>query len=261
MLSATPYKEQGYPPRGRQRPRFGDPKLDEAMASISQEMHSNLTQKKLDWRQIHMDHLKQMGLSPAIADAPRSAPRGPMRYQMDDNSETEEYQDAMETPEMEAPSKMQRMARGASRVAKDYVWPVTRDIVAPAMGDMAMGGLSGAAWLTGKAFWTVFDVLQALGVETPPDEDGGTPSIGYDDPHGALGNGASSSSNPREEEVERLSKKSKTALMEEIYKKPGWASLFGRTDSKGYTKDDKGTWRQKMRDMSQRDLAEVLVQL
>ena len=49
--------------------------------------------------------------------------------------------------------------------------------------------------------------------------------------------------------------------MEDIYRQPGWAHLFGRTDSRGYTKDDKNEWRQKMRDMSNHDLAEILVQL
>ena len=49
--------------------------------------------------------------------------------------------------------------------------------------------------------------------------------------------------------------------MEEIYQKPGWAHLFGRTDSQGYTKDDKNEWRKKMRDMSKEDLAKVLIEL
>jgi hypothetical protein len=77
-----------------------------------------------------------------------------------------------------------------------------------------------------------------------------------------LGGGSGSSSGSHEEEVKRLASKStKTGLMEEIYQKPGWAHLFGRTDSRGYTKDDKNEWRKKMRDMSKEDLAKVLIEL
>jgi hypothetical protein len=170
----------------------------------------------------------------------------------------------------EGPSRMHRLAKGIKHVAKDYAWPITRDIVAPAMGDMAVSGLTGAAWLTGKTFWTAWDVLQALGVGggAPSNGGSGVQALGDGSSPGALGYGGSSSSSSssssgggHEEEVKKLSKKSKTALMEEIYKQPGWAHLFGRTDSRGYTKDDKGEWRKKMKDMSQEDLAKILVEL
>ena len=260
MLAATPYIPQGYPPIGKQWVQFGDPKLDEAFASISHEMHANLSQKKKDWHQMHMDRLQQQSLAPPPDQPP---PPPPQHFKIQDpEEEGEDYQDAMSEAD-EGPSKMHRLAKGIKHVAKDYAWPITRDIVAPAMGDMAVSGLTGAAWLTGKTFWTVWDVLRALG-GTQSDGSSGAPALGDGSSHEALGYGGSSSSSSggsHEEEVKKLSKKSKTALMEEIYTKPGWAHLFGRTDSRGYTKDDKGEWRKKMKDMSQEDLAKILVEL
>ena len=247
MLPATPYSAQGYPPAGRQWLHFGDPKLDEAIASLSQEMHSNLAQKRQPMHHFHLERLQYNDMAPRPVEPP--PPQAPTHYQMDSDNEEEPARDAAEISE---PSGMRRFA-------KEYAWPITRDIVAPAMGDMAVSGLKGAAWLTGKALWTVVDILGALGGGEQAEQE--TSALGYGSSAAALGNGGGASSSSDEPEVERLAKKTKTALMEEIYKQPGWANLFGMTDSRGYTKEDKGGWRRKMRDMSQHDLAEILVKL
>ena len=70
MLRVAPYREQGYPPGGWQWVQFGDPKLDEAFTSISEDMHTNLAQKKKDWQMIHMDRLEQKGLAPTQRPPP-----------------------------------------------------------------------------------------------------------------------------------------------------------------------------------------------
>lgn len=268
MLPATPYREQSYPPAGRQWPQFGDPKLDQAFASLTQEMRANLAEKRDGMHQIHMERLRHMNLAaPAPASpplAPQTPPtRGPTHYYIyqrsDRPEQQEEFHDAEEGPEPPGPSNAQRLAKGLKHVAKEYVWPITRHVVAPAMGKLGVHGLTGAAWLIGKSFWTLWDVLEALGPfgDSSPDYDPGPagPALGGPESYGALGNGGHA------EEVERLAKKTKGGLMEEIYQQPGWARLFGRTDSRGYTNDDKNEWRQKMRDMSNHDLAEILVKL
>ena len=63
------------------------------------------------------------------------------------------------------------------------------------------------------------------------------------------------------ESFEDLSKRGKGYLVEEIYKQPGWARMFGREDSRGYTTDETTEFRKKLSKMSPKDLAEVLTKL
>jgi len=64
MLPAPRYREQGYPPRGPRWPQFDDPQLEEALTSLSQEMHTDLASKKKDWYPMHMERLQQQSLTP-----------------------------------------------------------------------------------------------------------------------------------------------------------------------------------------------------
>jgi len=63
------------------------------------------------------------------------------------------------------------------------------------------------------------------------------------------------------DEVERLSRKGKGFLVEELYKTKGWREVFEQEDARGYANDESALFRKKLGQMSKRDLAEVLVKL
>ena len=161
----------------------------------------------------------------------------------------EGYQSAEEPSE----SLTRKALRGAANIAANHVYPAVRDIVAPAVGDMAASSLKGAAWLLGKSVWTAADVLFALNGETQEPQE--TPDALEAEPGvtaaAALSNGSS----------EDYSQKPKGFLVEEIYKRPRWAEFMGRTDSKGYHKADTGEFRKKLLKLSNKEPAEVLKHL
>ena len=64
-----------------------------------------------------------------------------------------------------------------------------------------------------------------------------------------------------QEEIDRLSKKGKGFLVEELYRKPGWRKVFNQEDANGYSNDESSLFRKKLLQMSQRDLSEELVKL
>jgi len=85
-------------------------------------------------------------------------------------------------------------------------------------------------------------------------------AIGGGSGSGAIGWSGNSNKN-REEEVDELSKKPKGYLIEQIYKKPGWARMFGREDSNGYTNDETDVFRKRLGRMKPKELAEILLRL
>ena len=257
MLPPDQYRKWTYPPPGRQWLQFGDKQLDEAIKSISQEAHDEMTARREPMRQVHVKYLERNNYFPMTRPAqqpPSPPPSSPVEHFSIADPE-DGYQSAEE-----GPSRTSRMIEGAKHVTKNYAWPFTRDILAPAAGDIAVELTKGAAWLVGKSFWSLADIIWALngdGGSDPPDEAGeGYPSIGWTG-SSSLGNGSYDST----DEVDELAKKGKGYLVEEIYKRPGWAHLFGREDSKGYTTDDVTLFRKRLGQMSQRDLAKVLVSL
>ena len=121
------------------------------------------------------------------------------------------------------------MIEGVKRVTKNYAWPFTRDILAPAAGDvaveMAKGTASAAAWLVGKSFWSLADIIWALNKESGGDlqdeESGGSSSSGGGPAR--IGNGSSSA----DDDVDELAERGKGYLTERIYQQLGWARMFG----------------------------------
>ena len=287
MLPADVYRPRTYPPPGWQWPRFGDKQLDRVFASLTEEMHSNLASKHAAMRDIHKGRLEKQGLVPYNQPPPPPPPSPVNHFSIEDPEDG--YHSAEEgRNSKEGPSRTSRMIEGAKHVTKNYAWPLTRDVLvpaagdaavftrdvlAPAAGDVATNLTKGAIWLIGKSIWTAADLIWALSRDSgsySPDTDGEggggpIPSIGWGgssssagDGHSGLGNGKSSNIDM---DVDELAKKGKGYLVEEIYKRPGWAHLFGREDSKGYTTDDVTLFRKRLGKMSQRDLAKVLVQL
>ena len=56
--------------------------------------------------------------------------------------------------------------------------------------------------------------------------------------------------------------KSKGALVEEIYKRPGWAAAMGVQNSKGYSSDNQSEiLRNKLKKMDRAELARILIHL
>ena len=181
------------------------------------------------------------------------------------DTKSEEFEDVISDIENEKeiemkkshqPELFKQAIQGAGYAAKHYAYPFTRDILLPAAGDLALNLTTGAMWLMGKSFWSLADVITAI-------KDGGdsdsTPQ--EQNPRLALGWGSSSSTKTKETELEDLSKKSKGYLIEQIYKKPGWARMFGREDANGYTNDETDIFRKRLGRMTSKELAEILLQL
>ena len=154
------------------------------------------------------------------------------------------------------PELFKQAIQGVGYAAKHYAYPFTRDILLPAAGDLALNLTAGAMHLMGKSFWSLADVITAM-------KDGGdsdsTPQ--EQNPRLALGWGSSSSAKTKETELDDLSKKSKGYLIEQIYKKPGWARMFGREDANGYTNDETDLFRKRLGRMTSKELAEILLRL
>lgn len=200
----------------------------------------------------------------ALPPQPPPPPLSPVQhFSIADPEEEEGYQSAEE-----GPSRTSKMIEGAKHVVKNHAWPFTRDILAPAAGDVAVaaakGTASAAAWLVGKSFWSLADIIWALdrahGSDSPEEEGERYPPVGW--------GGSSSSGGPSpigngstDDDIDELAKRGKGYLVEEIYKRPGWAHMFGREDANGYTTDDVTMFRKKLGKMSPRDLAKVLVSL
>ena len=148
------------------------------MSSLSEEAHANLIHKRGDMHKIHMDRLQKQGLQQHVYTAPQYniADADPPEPQEPDQlaTQTEEHQSAGE--EEEGPSRTAQFVQGAKHVAKNYAWPFTRDILAPATGDLAVNLTKGAAWLVGKSVWGLADVIWALnggdGNAPPPEAEG-----------------------------------------------------------------------------------------
>jgi len=259
MLPPDQYRKWTYPPPGRQWVQLGDKQLDAALKSISQEAHEVMQTKREGMKEVHTSYLERNNYIPYSVGIKRIEPPKPAPQQFVIADPDDGYKSAEE-----GPSKAQRMIDGAKHVTKNYAWPITRDILAPAAADVAVNVGKGAAWLIGKSFWSLADIIWALNGSTgsPPEDGGGDgsyPSIGWGgSSSSSLGNGASSSDDP---EVDELSQKGKGYLVEEIYKQPGWANFFGREDSRGYTTDETTMFRKQLGKMSQRDLAKVLINL
>ena len=245
--------------------------MNQAIDSISKQAHDKMAARREDMQQVHVDYLERNYYFP-VAAPQRTLPPSPPPPPPVERFSIADPEDGYQSAE-EGPSRTSRMIEGAKHITKNYAWPFTRDILAPAAGEVAVEVTKGAAWLIGKSIWSLADIIWALnagGRNEPPDEEGeryppigsggssssGGGSSNRGQPAG-IGNGSSST----DEDVDELAKKGKGFLVEEIYKKPGWANLFGREDAKGYTNDDVTMFRKKLGKMSPRDLAKVLVSL
>ena len=62
MLPATVYRPRKYPP-GPKWPQWGDPQLDKAFASLSEEAHRHMVHKHDDMRNFHKERLEKQGLT------------------------------------------------------------------------------------------------------------------------------------------------------------------------------------------------------
>ena len=276
MLPLDVYRPGTYPP-GPGWPQWGDPNLDKAFRGLSEEANANLMKKREDMRTFHTERLQKQGLQQHVLTPRRQPADQPPWESPEEFYDAEEGEPKQEgvfkeealVPTKSGPSTTEKLVKGAKHVisegtkhfVKEYAWPATRDILLPAAADAAVGAAVGATkgayWLLDKSVWTLIDVLWALGGSNapPPEED--------EPPHAALGwSGGSSSSSSGgglgasgpaqegEEEADELAKKGKGYLVEEIYKQPGWARMFGREDSRGYTTDETHEFRKKLGKMS-----------
>lgn len=216
-------------------------------------------------REVHDKYLEKNNYF-SVKPQPKALPQAPPTSPVEHYSIVD-LEDGYHSAE-EGPSRTKQVLEGAKQVVKNHAWPFTRDILLPAAGEVAVeatkGTVSAAAWLASKSFWTLADVLWGLNTSTDSlsEEGEGNLPLGW-------GGSSGSGDNPRignrssrvVEDVDELAKRGKGYLVEEIYKEPGWAHLFGREDSNGYTTDDVTMFRKKLSKMSQRDLAKILVQL
>ena len=62
MLPATVYRPGKYPP-SQKWPQWGDPQLDKAFASLSEEAHAHMLHKHEDMRKFHKARLEKQGLT------------------------------------------------------------------------------------------------------------------------------------------------------------------------------------------------------
>jgi len=265
MQPVPAYHPQNYPPEGAQWPRFGDPQLDRALASISAEAHAALVRKRVDNQPMHMERLHYHGLAPRTpaahegATEPMGAAEHPIETQSDAGFVSAGDAEGEQEGETSQPSGIRRMASGIGHVVRNYVYPATRDIIAPAMADAAVHGAKGLIWLTAKSAWTAAQLFWVLngGEGEFPESVGDEPSSSSSSARQAL----TWNSEADADEVERLSKKGKGFLVEELYKTNGWRRVFEQEDAKGYANDESALFRKKLGQMSKRDLAEVLVKL
>jgi len=262
MQPVPPYRPENYPPHGGQWPRFGDPQLDQALASISAEAHAALLKKRAMDQPMHMDRLQYHGLAPKAApmpiEPPVAEPEQPMGMpeQPTETPSDPAYMSIGDEEGASQPSGIRRMASGIGNIVSNYMYPATRDIIAPAMADAAVHGAKGLIWLTAKSAWTAAQLFWVLsgGEGAFPESVGDSSSSGQQaltyDPDAADA-----------DEVERLSKKGKGFLVEELYRTEGWRKVFQQEDAKGYANDESVLFRKQLGKMSKRDLAEVLVKL
>jgi hypothetical protein len=271
MLPPEQYRKWTYPPPGRGWLQFGDKELNKAIDSISKEAHDAMTVRRDSMREVHDKYLERNNYFSVKAQHkafPPAPPPSPVEhYSIADPEETRDPEEGYHSAE-EGPSRTKRMLEGAKQVVKNHAWPFTRDILLPAAAEVTVGATKGTAsaavWLASKSFWTLADVLWGLntGTDIPSDEGEGNLPLGWGDSSGSGDKLRIGNSRSRVVESEdELAKKGKGYLVEEIYKEPGWAHLFGREDSNGYTNDDVTMFRKKLGKMSQRDLAKILVQL
>ena len=61
------------------------------------------------------------------------------------------YVSAGDEEEAPGPSRLRRVASGIGHVVRNHLYPATRDILLPAMGDAAVEGIKGLTFLTGRA--------------------------------------------------------------------------------------------------------------
>ena len=231
MLAVPRYHPESYPPEGAQYPQFGDPQLDHALASTTDEAHAALSRKRAASQPMHLETLQYHRLMPRLpAPEPEAlTPQAPEQHAMESQSD-EGYVSAADEEEAPGPSRLRRVASGIGHVVRNHLYPATRDILLPAMGDAAYEGIKGLTWLTGAAVWSAAELFWVL--------NGGEGEY----PEG-VGDRSSSSTHaltyPDEdqEEIDRLSKKGKGFLVEELYRKPGWRRVFNQEDSNGYSND------------------------
>ncbi len=154
-------------------------------------------------------------------------------------------------PSEPGPSRLQQ----AGRFVRNHAWPFTRDILAPAAGDMAGALTSAGLYLTKKAAWNLADVLFAIG-----GAEGGDEGEAYDQAHSypMLGDGEDPA---QEQRINELAGRGKGWLIEQIYSKPGWMSMFGVVDERGYRSNQTSEFRKKLGSMSTHELARVLMAL
>jgi len=260
MQPVPAYHPENYPPHGEQWPHFGDPQLDKALASISAEAHTALVKKRVENQPMHMERLQYHNLAPRASVTHVGAAEQPMGETQSDSGFVSAGDAQGEQEEEEPPqsSGIRRMASGIGHVVRNYVYPATRDIIAPAMADAAVHGAKGLIWLTGKSAWTAAQLFWVLS--------GGEGSfpVGDEPPSGSSSSSQHSltwNSEADADEVERLSKKGKGFLVEELYRTKGWRKVFEQEDARGYANDESALFRKKLGQMSKRDLAEVLVKL
>jgi len=234
------------------------------MSSLSQDLHKALHQRKETMKPLHQERLQKMGLEPmqaeprtqffSIADQPpveelpqEAAPMdAPMEAPMEDALEN-----SPEAPSEPAPSRL----RQAGRLVRNYAWPITRDILAPAAVDMAGALTSAGLYLTGKAAWSLADVLFAIG-GAEGGEEGEEDAQAQSYP--MLGDGEDPA---QEQRINELAGRGKGWLIEQIYSKPGWMEMFGVVDERGYRSSQTTEFRKKLGGMSAHELAKVLLAL
>jgi hypothetical protein len=229
------------------------------MSSLSQDIHQVLHQKREAMKPLHQERLQQRGLAPMQAIAPRT-----QFYSIADQPPVEEapaleeapMEDALEEPAGPGPSEPgPSRLQQAGRFVRNYAWPITRDILAPAAGDMAGALTSAGLYLTKKAAWNLADVLFAIG-----GAEGGDEGEAYDQAHShpMLGDGEDPA---QEQRINELASRGKGWLIEQIYSKPGWMQMFGVVDERGYRSNQTSEFRKKLGGMSSHELAKVLMAL
>jgi len=265
MQPVPAYHPQNYPPEGAQWPRFGDPQLDRALASISAEAHAALVRKRVDNQPMHMERLHYHShalRTPAAHEGSAEslgAAEQPIETLSDPGYVSAGDAEGEQEGEASQPSGIRRMASGIGHVVRNYVYPATRDIIAPAMADAAVHGAKGLIWLTARSAWTAAQLFMVLngGEGEFPEFLGDEQSSSSSSARQAL----TWNSEADADEIERLSKKGKGFLVEELYKTKGWREVFEQEDARGYANDESALFRKKLGQMSKRDLAEVLVKL
>ena len=171
MLPPEQYRKWTYPPPGNRWLQFGDKQLNQAIDSISKEAHDEMTARRESMRPVHDKYLERnnyfsINMQKSLPPPP-APPSSPVKH-----FSIADPEDGYHSAE-EGPSRTKRMLEGAKHIAKEYAWPVTRDILVPAAGEVALevtkGAASAAAWLIGKSFWSLADIIGALNRNFPPE--------------------------------------------------------------------------------------------